>query len=102
MNRALSDPLSYYCMVNCHLLSYEICRYIEKRLTHFSDNEHKNFGVAFIYDEEAKDARIVALLDNYLIKQHSMCCKESLCQFVKRGLSVPSGVKSACQVDPDR
>lgn len=102
MNRALSDLQSYYCMVNCHLLHYDVCQFIEKRLNNFHGKEVKDYGLAFIYDEESTGARIVAILDRYLIKQHPILPEQSLSKFVKNMLTVPKIAKAACCVDHER
>ena len=68
MNRALFDEKSFYCMVNCHLLSFEVCREIEDRLSKLGDHAVENYGLAFIYAEEAKDARIKSYLDKHLTR----------------------------------
>ena len=70
MNRALYDETSFYCLVNCHLLSFDVCRDIEDRLSKLGDHQVQNYGLAFIYDEQSRDARIKAYLDRHLIGFH--------------------------------
>ncbi|XP_067936891.1 E3 ubiquitin-protein ligase rnf213-alpha-like [Watersipora subatra] len=81
LNRALADPNSYYCMVNCHLLNYDVCRVIETRLSNTADDTVKDYGLAFIYAEEKRDARIRAYLDKYLVK--NPLHKKNLCAAVR-------------------
>ncbi|XP_067940322.1 E3 ubiquitin-protein ligase rnf213-alpha-like [Watersipora subatra] len=59
---------SFYCLVNCHLLKYDVCRIIENRLSNLADHEVDSYGLAFIYAEEARDARIKAYLDKQLVR----------------------------------
>ena len=50
LSRALSDRSSFYCMVDCHLLEFEMCRYIQMRVTELDDiNKVDDYGLAFIY-----------------------------------------------------
>mgnify|MGYP001803125186 CR=1 FL=1 len=103
MSRALNDPLSFYCMVNCHLLGYDVCRYIESRLTNTADDALKKYGLAFIYAEEKRDARIQAYLDKHLVKNMHLTEPEALQDYVQKILTLPEDVKlSACSVDQDR
>lgn len=103
MSRALNDPLSIYCMVNCHLLGYDVCRYIETRLTNTADDTVKTSGLAFIYAEEKKDARIRAYLDKHLVKNMQLTEPERLQSYVQKILTLPDNVRlSACSVDPNR
>lgn len=102
LNRALADKESVYCVVNCHLLTYDICRTIENRLTQTAD-DHKDYALIFIYAEEAKDARIRAYFDKQLVKNAQPAKPEVLEQYVQRILQLPAGTqKSACLEDPDR
>ena len=103
LNRALNDPVSFYCMVNCHLLKYEVCRLIENRLNNLADLKVKTYGLAFIYAEEVKDARIRAYLDKQLARNCQLADVTSLKDYVCRLLHVPWSVaKTASTVDPDR
>lgn len=102
MNRALADHFSYYCMVNCHLLSYAICKYIERRLVDGSINDTDNFGLCFIYAEENKGARIRAHLDKHLLRDVTPVDLPKLQDYVKHITRVEEGVKSASSVDPVR
>ena len=50
LSRALSDRSSFYCMVDCHLLEFEMCRYIQMRVTELDEiNKVDDYGLAFIY-----------------------------------------------------
>jgi len=103
LNRALSDPDSFYCMVNCHLLSYEVCRFIENRVSDATEEGNKDYGLALIYAEEVREARIRAYLDKYLVKNPMLADKKKLTAYVTRILTVPPDVLvSACHIDPER
>ncbi|XP_067936897.1 E3 ubiquitin-protein ligase rnf213-alpha-like [Watersipora subatra] len=99
LNRALADPNSYYCMVNCHLLSYDVCRVIETRLSNTADDTVKDYGLAFIYAEEKRDARIRAFLDKNIVKNCQPAKLAVLREYVENSLKVP---KDNLSVDPDR
>ena len=103
MNRALNDQCSFYCVVNCHLLQYEVCRVVEERLSKPASLSNKRFGLAFIYDIEAKDSRIKTYLDKQLAKSYELASVERLQAFVKNILQTHEDVEAAkwC-VDPDR
>ncbi|XP_067936886.1 E3 ubiquitin-protein ligase rnf213-alpha-like [Watersipora subatra] len=102
LNRALADPNSYYCMVNCHLLNYDVCRVIEDRLGNTADDTVKNYGLAFLYAEEKRDARIRAILESYLVKNPAQADIQQLQKYLaKTLLKIPSRTKSAGKVDPD-
>ena len=72
MTRALHDETIFYCLVNCHLLSFDVCREIEDRLSKLGDHQVQDYGLAFIYDEQVRDARIKAYLDRHLIGFHPL------------------------------
>ena len=101
LSRALADPNSFYCMVNCHLITYEVCRFIETRLSSITDGRVKNYGLAFIYAEEKRDARIRAYLDKHLIKNPVPAELEDIRNYVKKVLTEHRSEKSACDVDRD-
>lgn len=84
MNRALFDAKSFYCMVNCHLLSFEVCRDIEDRLSKLGDHPIESYGLAFIYAEEAKDARIKSYLDKHLTRDSRLDDMSNLKAYVSR------------------
>ena len=103
MSRALNDPFSFYCMVNCHLLGYKVCSYIETRLTNTADDTVKQYGLAFIYAEEKRDARIRAYLDKHLVKNVQLTAHDKLRDYVQEILTVPQEIRlSASTVDPTR
>lgn len=102
LNRALSDPYLFYTMVNCHLLKYDVCRVIEKRLNSMADQKIKSYGLAFIYAKEEKDSRIKAYLDKYLVKDSPIVDDLHLQKYVKGILTISNHSKSACCVDKDR
>ena len=103
MNRALNDQCSFYCVVNCHLLRYEVCRVVEDRLSKLASLSKKQFGLAFIYDIKAKDARIKTYLDKQLAKSYELASVEKLQAYVKQILQAPEDVEvSKWCVDPDR
>ena len=90
-------------MVNCHLLSYEVCRLIETRLSNTADDKVKDYGLAFIYAEEKRDARIRAYLDKHLVKTPEYAKLPQLQKYVEQLLMIPDSVsQSACTVDPSR
>ena len=99
LNRALADPNSFYCMVNCHLLSYEVCRLIETRLSNTADDKVKDYGLAFIYAEERKDARIRTYLDKNIVKNAQLADVPKLSKYIKKVLLLPESVVT---YDPDR
>lgn len=104
MNRALYDEQSFYCVVNCHLLSFEVCREIEDRLSKLGDHMIENYGLAFLYAEEAKDARIKAYLDKHLIREHTLAEITEIKEYTQRILthrSADYGI-SASKVDINR
>ena len=90
MNRALYDETSFYCLVNCHLLSFEVCREIEDRLSKLGDHQVQNYGLAFIYDEQSRDARIKAYLDKHLIGFHPMAEISKIRDYVQMILAARS------------
>lgn len=103
LSRALADNVSFYCMVNCHLIDYEICKEIEEKLSRARDQRNVNYGIAFIYDDEFKDARIRAYLDKHLVKNHAITTVRRLTDYVANILAGPSSVsESACAADPNR
>ena len=89
-------------MVNCHLLNYEVCRLIETRLSNTADDKVKDYGLAFIYAEEKRDARIRAYLDKHLIKKPDYTELSTISQYVMKILKVPESKQSACVVDRER
>ena len=90
-------------MVNCHLLRFEVCRIIENRLNNLADLKVKNYGLAFIYAEEAKDARIRAYLDKQLVKNWQLAEQPCLRKYVQKILHVSKALpKTACCVDSER
>ncbi|XP_067936895.1 E3 ubiquitin-protein ligase rnf213-alpha-like [Watersipora subatra] len=99
LNRALADPNSYYCMVNCHLLSYDVCRVIETRLSNTADDTVKDYGLAFVYAEEKRDARIRAFLDKNVVKNCRQANLAVLREYVGNSLKLP---KNNYSVDPGR
>ena len=102
MLRALTDPHSYYCLVNCHLLSYEMCRHIDAKLTSKADIKAGNdLGVAFIYAEEARDTRIRVYLDKYLVRDVMPPSPQELQNYVMKILRSDRAT-SACDVDPQK
>ena len=89
-------------MVNCHLLKFEASRVIEARLSNLADVKVK-YGLAFIYDEEVKDARIRAYLDKQLVRNFAYADKDRLKAYVQGILKVPEEVTTtACCMDKDR
>ena len=88
-------------MVNCHLLTYEVCRLIETRLSNTADDKVKDYGLAFIYAEERRDARIRSYLDKNVVKNYQITELTQLCQYVKKVLLLPS-TYSMATADPDR
>jgi len=103
LNRALNDPLSFYCMVNCHLLDYEVCRVVENRLSNTTDDTVKDYGLAFICAEEKRNARICLYLGNHLVKNPLLTDLHTLSHYVLQMLTVPEKVtKTACSVDKSR
>jgi len=102
LNRALNDPMSFYCMVNCHLLTYKVTQVIENRLNNLADHTIDSFGLAFIYDERAKNCRIKVYLDKHLVKNPMIVDEASLRAYVSALLKVDDCIESASSVDPDR
>lgn len=95
--------MSFYCMVNCHLLGYDVSRYIETRLSNTADDEVKSYGLAFFYAQEKRDARIRAYLDKHLAKNVEISGEAELRQYVLQMLRLPNNVQlSPCLVDCDR
>ena len=89
-------------MVNCHLLKFEVSKVIEERLHNWADIKVK-YGLAFIYDEEVKDARIRAYLDRQLVRNFEYADKDRLKAYVQSILKVPEEVTTtACCMDKDR
>ncbi|XP_067940324.1 E3 ubiquitin-protein ligase rnf213-alpha-like [Watersipora subatra] len=103
LNRALHDGCSFYCLVNCHLLKYDVCDIIENRLSHRADHDVDSYGLAFIFAAEAKDARIKTYLDKQLVRHWQPADEVKLKAYVKHLLHAPESiVKTACYVDPQR
>ena len=103
LNRALNDPVSFYCMVNCHLLKNDACELVENRLNNLADHTVNTYGLAFVYAKEEKDARIRAYLDKHLAKNCSLAEESKLKDYVNSILRVPESVqKTASCVDPKR
>ena len=99
----MNDPLSFYCMVNCHMLGYDVCRSIETRLSNTADDTVKSYGLAFIYAEEKRDARIRAYLDRYHVKNVKLSTPAKLKKYVQGILRFPDEVAlSASSVDPTK
>jgi len=88
-------------MVNCHLLKYDICQSIENRLNNLADFKNNSFGLAFIYDECAKNSRIRAYLDKYLLRNVQITDVKKLKSYVQELLTTNVQM-SACCVDPER
>ena len=90
-------------MVNCHSLSYRVSRVIEKRLSQTADDEVKTYGLAFLYAQEKRDARIRAYLDKHVKKNVELATPPKLRQYVQKILTLPRNVnQSPCTVDPTR
>ena len=90
-------------MVNCHSLSYRVSRVIEKRLSQTADDEVKTYGLAFLYAQEKRDARIRAYLDKHVKKNVELATPTKLRQYVQKILTLPQNVnQSPCTVDPTR
>lgn len=103
LNRVLADPDSFYCMVNCHLLSSDICRMIDNRFSNNLGEMVKNYGLVLIYAQEYNDARIRAYFDKHLVKNSQLAKPSSLKEYVAKMVKVPDSVKdTACSVDPNR
>jgi len=102
LNRALNDPMSFYCIVNCHLLAYKVTQVIENRLNNLADHTIDSFGLAFIYDERAKNCRIKVYLDKNLVKNPMIVDETSLRTYVLTLLKVDNCIEAASSVDSDR
>lgn len=103
MNRAFNDKLSFYCMVNCHRLRFEVCREIENRLSNMADNTTPDYGLAFIYSSRAKDARIKAYLDKNLVRNPIIADKRDIAAYVERIMKHSNmDIRSASEVDQSR
>jgi len=90
-------------MVNCHLLSYEVCRFIENRLSSTGDDKVTTYGLAFLYAEEAKDARIRSYLDKNLVKNVKLAPMADLAAYVEKLLKLPDSVRSSASLaDPNK
>lgn len=63
----------------------------------------KDYGLAFIYAEEKKDARIRAYLDKNLVKNRAIAKADDLTRYVAQILKIPDSMKNqtAAIVDPD-
>ena len=89
-------------MVNCHLLKFECSKVIETRLSNLADVK-PTYGLAFIYDEKVKDARIKAYLDKQLVRNFSYADKNKLKAYVQGILEVPEELTATnYSIDPDR
>ncbi|XP_067936885.1 E3 ubiquitin-protein ligase rnf213-alpha-like [Watersipora subatra] len=103
LSRALKDSTSFYCVVNSHLLEHDICKEIEQTISAANEMSNVQYGLAFIYSEEVKNARIRTYLDKYLVKNVEVAPLENLKTYVSKNLTVPSSVTpTASSADPDR
>ena len=76
LSRALSDRSSFYCMVDCHLLEFEMCRYIQMRVTELDDiNKVDDYGLAFIYQ-----VSVVIFHASYIYC--SDACRLTVCRYI--------------------
>ena len=76
LSRALSDRSSFYCMVDCHLLEFEMCRYIQMRVTELDEiNKVNDYGLAFIY-------QVRVVIFHASCNYCSNACRLTVCRYI--------------------
>ena len=72
-------------------------------ISHTKETSSVEYGLAFVYDKEYKDARIRAYLDKYLIKNPDIIKMEKLKAYVEQILTIPRSVTTtASYADPHK